>query len=610
MRLAFTLALIATLGRGAAETTEDFFDDRLLHEVRLTLHPSDWQRLRDNYQENTYYPCTFQWRGLVVENVGIRSKGFGTRNPVKPGLRVDFNRFEEGQEFLGLKSCFLDNFGQDASMLKERLTMLLFRRMGLPASREAHTRLYINGQYAGVYVIGESIDKRYLQRQFGEDDGYLYKYEWDGPYHFEYRGPDASRYSPLPFEPHTHEKDPQPLPLVAMIRTMNEAPEAGFPQAMAEYLDLKRFVTHLALENFVSESDGILGDLYGMANYYLYQFERSNRFQFLVWDKDATFTSSARNIFQNVNDNVLTRRVLAVPEWRRAYLEALATSAVLAGGEGGWLEQEIVREYNQIRAAAREDPVKQCPSPAGVLRTCSNEEFENEVVRIRQFARERAGFVLREVTATGFQPSGGTVNAAVTISGALAPGALATVYGERLAVATAQADSLPLPLALAGASLVINGFPAPLLYASPTQVNFQVPWEIVPGQAPVTAIVGGAIGNTATAVIERVSPGIFAAVHADGSLISADRPARAGEVIVIYANGLGPVTAAATTLEMPEVTVGGLPAEVLYSGLAPGFVGLYQLNIRLPAGLTPGAATPLVLRLGERTAPPAPIATL
>ena len=609
MRLAVTLALVAGMGQGTAQTAADFFDDSLLHEVRLILHPADWRRLQDTFQDNTYYPCNFQWRGRIVENVGLRSKGFGTRNPIKPGLRVDFNRFEENQEFLGLKSFFPDNLAQDASMIKERLTMLLFRRMGLPASREAHTRLYINGQYAGVYVIGESIDKRYLQRHFGEDDGYLYKYEWDGPYHFEYRGPDASRYSPLPFEPHTHENDPNPAPLVAMIRSINEAPEAGFPQALGDYLDLKQFVTHVALENFVAESDGILGDLYGMANFYLYRFERRNLFQFLVWDKDATFTWSGRDIWKNVNDNVLTRKALAVPELRRAYLEALATSAVLAGGEGGWLEQEITREYNQIRAAAREDPIKQCPSPAGVLRTCSNDEFENEITRLHQFARERAEFVLREVAAAGFQPPGGTVNAAVTVSGPLAPGALATVYGERLAETTAQAESLPLPGSLAGVSMVINGFFAPLLYVSPTQVNFQTPWEIAPGRVPVTALVNGRIGNTFTADVAAVSPGIFAVVHADGSVISADRPAQAGEIIAIYANGLGPVTETGRTTNTPLVTVGGLATEILYSGLAPGFAGLYQLNTRLPAGLPSGTATPLVLSLAGRTAPPAPIVT-
>ena len=118
------------------------------------------------------------------------------------------------------------------------------------------------------------------------------------------------------FEPHTHEKDPQPAPLVAMIRTLNQASDADFPRAMAEYLDLERFLTHVAVENFVAETDGILGDLYGMANFYLYRFERKNLFQFIAWDKDATFSWSERPIFDHAGDNVLVRRALAVPGMR------------------------------------------------------------------------------------------------------------------------------------------------------------------------------------------------------------------------------------------------------------------------------------------------------
>jgi len=612
MRLSIpALALVVLLIRpgAGAQTAEDLFDDRVLHEIRLVAHPSDWQRLRANFQENTYYACDLHWRGLVVENVGIRSKGFGTRNGVKPGLRVDFNRFEEGQQFLGLKSIFLDNLAQDASMLKERLSMLLFGRMGLPASREAHARVYVNGAYAGVYAVGESVDTRFLARHFGENNGYLYKYEWTGSYKFEYRGPDPARYSPLPFEPHTHEKDPDSRPLVAMIRAVNEVSDAGFLRTMEEYLDLKLFVTHLAVENFLTESDGILGDLYGMANFYLYRFERKNVFQFIAWDKDATFTWSERPILKNVNDNVLTRRALAVPELRRAYLEALTKCAALAGRADGWLEQEIVRQYNQVRAAAREDSLKLCPDPGGILKSCSNEEFENEVTRLRRFARERSDFVLREAAAAGFEPPAGAPalqeGGAVSAAGraALVPGSLGSLYGQRLGAGAAQATALPLPTALGGVSILVNGFAAPLLFVSPEQVNFQVPWEIVPGRAPVTALAGGAPGNTIAAEVEAASPAIFAVAR------------WSDDVVLIFATGLGPVTGEilsgrpspdsppARTRETPTVTAGGLPAEVLFSGLTPGFVGLYQINVRLPVG----AAGGLVLTIGGRSTAAAPI---
>ena len=77
--------------------------------------------------------------------------------------------------------------------MHERLSMLMFRRLGEPASREAHTKLYINDQYAGLFTIVESVDKTFLKRSFGEDSGYLYKYDYpiDGtPYRFEDKGSD------------------------------------------------------------------------------------------------------------------------------------------------------------------------------------------------------------------------------------------------------------------------------------------------------------------------------------------------------------------------------------------------------------------------------------
>src|SRR5687768_17366373 len=96
-----------------AQTSEEFFNDNVLHEVRIEMHPSDWQRLRDRFLDNTYYDADFTWNGKKVFNVGVRSRGRGSRSPEKPGIRVDFNINEENQEFAGLKSFILDNLTQD-----------------------------------------------------------------------------------------------------------------------------------------------------------------------------------------------------------------------------------------------------------------------------------------------------------------------------------------------------------------------------------------------------------------------------------------------------------------------------------------------------------------
>src|SRR5713226_7307423 len=208
----------------AAVTADDFFDPNVLQEVRLEIH--HWQVLQEHFTEDTYYPANLEWRGVAVPNVGVRSRGRSSRSPIKPSLHLDMNHYQD-QTFLGIKGFNLKANDEDASFLKERLSMLMFQRMGLPASRETHARLYINGQYQGLYLIVEEVHKDFLMRNFGEDKGYLYAYNPpEDRYQFEYLGPDTSSYSPLPFEPKTHETDPDPKPLEAMVRTINHASDS------------------------------------------------------------------------------------------------------------------------------------------------------------------------------------------------------------------------------------------------------------------------------------------------------------------------------------------------------------------------------------------------
>ena len=105
-----------------------------------------------------------------------------------------------------------------AMLVRERLSMLFFRLMGVAgAEREAHARLFVNNEYAGLYTIVESPDKDFLERNFGEREGRLYNYQFDDaanlagvpPFVFQYLGSDPSLYVPSPFKPETQEDDPQ-----------------------------------------------------------------------------------------------------------------------------------------------------------------------------------------------------------------------------------------------------------------------------------------------------------------------------------------------------------------------------------------------------------------
>lgn len=389
------LALLVLARPAAPRTTptaDEVFDDGVLHEIRLTMNPRDWESLKANFQLNDYYPTHFSWNAISVRNIAIRSRGLGSRSGTKPGLRVDFDYYAKSQTFLGLTSLVLRNNTQDPSSLHERLSMRLFARMDVPASRTAHTKLFVNEQYVGLYLIVESVDKRFLARHFNENDGYLYKYDWKTAYYFESRGRNPASYSPEPFQPETHEKDPDPRPIVDMIVAINESSDADFLAATAPYVDIRRFVIQAAIENFLADNDGLLG-YEGLNNFYLYRYRTSGLSTFIPWDKSEAFKGGVTHpIWYNIYDapswlrNRLMDRAMNVLELRDLYLDTLLNAARTATLDG-WLRQEILRGYAQIRQAALDDPFK----------PFSNEEFERDVQLLLEFARSRAAFVIADV---------------------------------------------------------------------------------------------------------------------------------------------------------------------------------------------------------------------
>lgn len=213
----------------------------------------------------------------------------------------------------------------------------------------------------------------------------------------------------------------------------------------------------------------------------------------------------------------------------------------------------------------------------------------------------------------------------------VAPGSLITVFGSKLAQAKASASSLPLPTELGGSSIVLAGRQAPLLFASDGQVNAMIPFgTAVNTQQQVIVMRGSTISVPQGVTVSAVAPGIFTS---DGSgkgqgtiflgnsknLADHAHPARAGDVVVIYCTGLGevqppvstgspaPSAPPATTVNQVKVTIGGLAAGVQFSGLTPGFVGVYQVNAVVPAAAA-GDHVPVVITAAGQQSPPVTIA--
>jgi spore coat protein CotH len=392
-RLAAAFALCSWPGTAGAQTQEDVFTPTTVHEMRLTMSRRDWQALKDHFEFDTYYAADLRWNGLVLRNVGVRSRGHVTRNGVKPGLRIDVNRYLSEQRFAGLTAFSLDNAYDDPSLLREALAMMFFNRMGIPAPRETHTRLFVNEEYAGVYAIVESVDRTFVARAFGEEEahlergGYLFEYRWTRPYGFEYLGPDLEPYAEM-FTPQTRETDSMAGlfgRIEELVRVINETPDDLFVSAVNGFLDLRLLMRYLAVENFLAETDGLLGH-WGLHNFYLYRRRDDGRSYVVPTDKDSTFSSIDHPVDFHLLQNVLTRRAMAAPELRQIYVDTLMECAAIAQERqidapdaGGWLEREIEGRSERIRAAIGEDPVY----------PFSLDQFDSDVEWLRQFARQR-----------------------------------------------------------------------------------------------------------------------------------------------------------------------------------------------------------------------------
>jgi minor extracellular serine protease Vpr len=219
-------------------------------------------------------------------------------------------------------------------------------------------------------------------------------------------------------------------------------------------------------------------------------------------------------------------------------------------------------------------------------------------------------------------PGGIIDGASFTAGRAVAPGSIISIFGANLADAPGSATQFPLPLgiivpSLSGGTCAVAfsfdipsagiSLPAHFHYVSPTQINLQVPWELANyPSATVKVIVNYTYSAEYTLLLANYAPGFFAsggvaaARDSASNAVTSSNPVARGTYVQLYMNGLGPVNnrpadgwpatdATSTTTAMPAISIGGQPAIVSFSGLAPGFADLYQVNAVVPSGIGTGS---------------------
>lgn len=326
------------------------FDATTVATVHVTIHPDSLARILDpvNADSDHEYPSTVVFENELIRdslvNVGFRLRGNTSRDSKKKSFKVSINAFQSGQTFAGLEKLNLNGEHNDPTIVRAKLAWDLFHAAGIPASRAAHARLFINGEYRGLYLNVEHVDEQFVKPRFGNNDGSLYKCLW--PADLTYRGEDPELYKftndgRRTYELHITDEADDYRDLARFIAAVNQTPDGAFVDSISRVFNINSLLRVLAVDIAVASWDNYW---FLKNNFYLYRNTATGLFECIPYDYDNTFGIwwsgilsgvdwSQRNVYawgHPSEPRPLVRRLLAVPEFRARltfYLRRLLTTA-------------------------------------------------------------------------------------------------------------------------------------------------------------------------------------------------------------------------------------------------------------------------------------------
>ncbi len=329
------------------ETAAEFFDPERLLKVEIRMDPADWDRVRfdkrgfETVVENgvsstapfgySYQPGEISINGRSIGRVGVRKKGFvGSLTSQRPSLKIKFNEFEKGGEFLGLDRLTLNNNHQDPSQVKQLLSYAWFGRAGLPAPRCNLARVYVNDKYLGIYSNVESVRAPFLVDRFGSAEGNLY----------ESTAGDFVLADLTDFEAKTNKKTNDLSDLRRLVAVIDAGGEDCIPE-LEEHIDLDQFIQFWVAELLLGHWDGYAGN---RNNYFVYKDPERGRFIFMPWGTDQTFSDDNVFIAQAAPKLIKAKGRLCALLYSHADYRQIFLDAVAAGLEEWWAEEELLIE--------------------------------------------------------------------------------------------------------------------------------------------------------------------------------------------------------------------------------------------------------------------------
>lgn len=323
--------------------TETLYDDRSVGSIHLDLPADSLDYMIDHVVNDHYFSARFIFENGVgqrdtLHNVGLRLRGNTSLGAQKKSFKISFNEFVPGREYQGVRKLNLRGSHNDPTLIREKLFYDVWQEAGMPERRAAFVRLYVNNEYRGVYTNIEEIDKQWLDRTYGDDEGNLYKCTW--PASLAYLGTDPAPYQAVLNNPETraydlvtNESADDYSRFVGLVTALNQPVNATFPAAIEAWLEVGTVLKAFAIDIATGNWDDYF---YNQNNYYLYDNPTTGRFEYVTFDTDNTFGVdwlgkdwAKRNCltWQASGSRPLATQLLAVPAYRQQFVEFLDTLA-------------------------------------------------------------------------------------------------------------------------------------------------------------------------------------------------------------------------------------------------------------------------------------------
>lgn len=361
-----------------AQQGNKVFNDSIIHEIKIQTPLEDWfTTLETDFHNNItnpdvypeiYHICDVTFDGITTYSCGFREKGnasntlanFGRKNPFK----IAFDFTNNNQTFDGLKKLNLNIFINDPSLMHDATCNKLMRDAGLFSSRTAYTKVWVNDEYIGLYLIIENVDKTFLKSKYGGafNDGNLYKTDRGASVPLDWQGTDKQKYKDQGMKLTTNEDVDDWTGFIDFVDFLNNYSGEDFKQKLESKFDVHSYLKALAVEKCVRSWDSYWS---GGNNYFIYHHP-DGQFRWIPWDMNETFQDIkvlSGTTFLNgyliptpqLDKRPLLAKIFQYDEYKEEYLnyacDFIRTKFTLDN-----LGPSLVRWHNLIDETYRNDP--------------------------------------------------------------------------------------------------------------------------------------------------------------------------------------------------------------------------------------------------------------